>query len=565
VNIAFATRFAEEQRVEMDIAGGVKRAAARLRGEVGLITGRGVDLGTLPRVLADAYDDRPAVTPGEGPERTFREIEHEVARLAAAHDALGHRGTRVALAMANRIDVLLHVFALVRAGAVPLPVNPRLSREEFASVIAASEATVVLADGDVAARVGDEGRAPHGARWCWTGVGEPPAGAQGEAVEAWLAAHPDARLEPTGRVGAREVALLLATSGTTGKPKIAVLTSEGLLGVLGLLRVLPVGRTRGLRAGRDALLCALPLTHVMGLSTMLGALCAGVRAIHLERFDAAEVLARIERERPNVFVGVPTMYADLEAAGAATRDLSSVQLWVSAADVMPPERARRFQQYGALETVLGRRVGTAAFADVYGMVELSGPAALRLYPPSPRRAGPLPPISVVLPGFQVRVVDEAGRPLRWGATGELQIRGRGVLQRYEGAQGAGPNAEGWFATGDLARVWPGGIFTFVGRRRDRLKVGGFSVFPAEVETILRTHPGVADVALVGVPDERLGERPVALVVPKDQGFDTEAFLAWAAEHVAGYRRPREAKVVSALPRGAHGKIDRAAATRMAAG
>ncbi|MDX1619506.1 MAG: class I adenylate-forming enzyme family protein, partial [Nitriliruptorales bacterium] len=112
------------------------------------------------------------------------------------------------------------------------------------------------------------------------------------------------------------------------------------------------------------------------------------------------------------------------------------------------------------------------------------------------------------------------------------------------------------------RVWPGGMFAFAGRRHDRLKVGGFSVFPAEVETELRRAPNVREVALVGLPDERLGERPVALVVP-DEGFDPAQFLGWAEEHVAGYRRPRDVTVVDSIPRGNHGKVNRDRATALA--
>jgi len=230
---------------------------------------------------------------------------------------------------------------------------------------------------------------------------------------------------------------------------------------------------------------------------------------------------------------------------------------------MPPERARRFQRYGAAGVILGKPRGTALFADVYGMVELSGAAAVRVYPASPLRDVDLPAFAVTLPGFEVRVVDEEGKPLSWGATGALQIRGPAVLHGYEGASDAEPRPEGWFPTGDLAKVWPAGFFAFVGRGRDRLKVSGFSVFPAEVETILREHPDVAEVVLVGVPDDRTGDRPVALVIPKSEAFDAEAFVAWAAGKVAAYRRPRTALVMKSLPRGNHGKVDRAAATRLA--
>ena len=539
-----------------------------------LLAGVGVPLGALPRVLADAFGERPAV---DG--LTYGEIEERVARLA-----YGWRGVTgaVGVVCANRFDIVLNVLALARAGASPLPINHRLREEERAAALAAAGATAVVADAGVAVPRGLAAlEASPGRGRLDDAIGDPP--------------------------------LLLCTSGTTGLPKVVRLSSRSLLGAVGRLHALPVGRPRAaktlwsarldlaqwLRAGRDVMLAALPLTHVMGLGTMLAGLCAGIRIIHLERFDAANVLDRIELDGPNVFVGVPTMYADLEAAGAAERDLGSIELWVSAADAMPEGRARRFQQYGTLAVPRGRRVGTAVFADVYGMVELGGPAAVRIYPPAPR-GRELPSIGVLLPGFSARVVGADGRALRRGSAGELQLKGAGVFTGYErgdargngngeahgngsahgsvdarsgdasrsrdDARGSGnarsASGDGWFSTGDLARLGPGGTFAFVGRKADRLKIGGFSVFPAEVEAELRGHPRVAELAIVGVPDERLGERPVALVVPRD-GFDADEFLAWASDRVAPYRRPRAVLTVPALPVGNNGKLDRRTATTFA--
>ncbi|MBV9946110.1 MAG: acyl--CoA ligase [Myxococcales bacterium] len=550
---------------------------ARSWHEARLLRGRDVDLGTLPAVLAGAYGDRPAIVaetpaPGLPPRRlwSYRDLEDDTARLAAAHDALGHTsGARVALLLGNRVDLLLHVLALVRAGGVPVLLHPRLRPLEITEAVRASRASFGIADPQVLASPVAVDDASGALRWRSSGAsGEPIASApraiRPEAdLAAWLHAHPRARLGPTGRIGRHEAGLLLCTSGTTGRPKVAALTSEGLLRGFRPLVIAPIGRPHGLRAGRDALLCALPLTHVMGVVTLLGALCAGVKIIHHESFQAGEILAAIERERPNIFVGVPTMYADLEAEDADRRDLSSVQLWISAADVMPAARARRFQGRGAAVRTRGRTYGTALFADVYGMVELSGAAAVRVYPPCPWRGLRVPALACVLPGFEARTVDVSGRVRRWGASGELQMRGPAVLRGYQGAPGEERRPEEWFATGDFARLWPGGVFQFLGRRGDRLKVGGFSVFPAEVEAHLRAHPDVADLAVVGVPDARRGDELVALVVPRRVPFDPVAFLAWSAERVAGYRRPRTAIVVDALPRGRHGKIDRAAATRIA--
>lgn len=534
---------------------------------VALLSGRGIHLGALTQVLADRYEDRvaledPAPTPGlhAGGKRTFSEVEEHVGRLAAAHAGAG-RGIddRVLLLLDNRIDLVLHTLALARVGAVPVPVNARLKPAEVAAVADASGAKTAVADADARQRLADREEL-RGLDWTATGdEGED------DGFGAWLDAHPGTTFAPLPDADPTATALLLATSGTTGQPKAAALTSRGLLTSMGRLAAAPVGWRVGPRSGRDLMLAALPLTHIMGIATALSAMCAGIPLLHRSRFDADEVLDLIEDREPNIFTGVPTMYADLEAAGAGDRDLASIQMFVSAADVMPPDRARRFQTYGAAAKVRGKGRGTAAFADIYGMVELSGGGAIRLYPPSPLRRAQVPSVAITLPGMEVRAVDEDGEPVGYGKVGELEFRGAGVLQRYEGRDDVGPRADGWFPSGDFGRVWPGGFFAFAGRSRDRLKVGGFSVFPAEVEEALREHPDIRDVAVVGVPHERLGERPVALVVPETERADADAILAWCGDAVAGYRRPTEVVLVEDLPRGNHGKLDRKTATERALG
>lgn len=512
-----------------------------------------VHLGELTLLLADRYGDREAVedpgaTPGldHGPVRTFAQLEEATARLAAAHRAEGRTaGERVLVIVDNRIDIALHVFALARLGAVPVPVNHRLTATEVAAVADASDATAAVVDAGLEDVAGAD-----------LSVSTTPE--LGEAVRR----DPDQRVEPRTDLDPRAVAVLLTTSGTTGLPKAAALTSHGLLSSIGAASLAPVGRRHGPRSGRDRVLASLPLTHVMGLAALLATLCAGVPLVRRDRFRAEESLDLIEDRQINLFVGVPTMYADLERAGAAERDLSSIQVWVSSADVLPPDRARRFQGFGAAARLRDRTLGCAVFVDIYGMVELSGGAAIRLYPPSLTNRPWVPSFGLRLPGMQVRAVDADGAPVRPGRVGELQFRGGGVLHGYEGREDVGPGEGGWFSTGDHGRVWPGGVFQFAGRAKDRMKVGGFSVFPAEVEHELRAAPGLSDVALVGVPDDRLGERPVAVVVP-GADFDEASFLAWTKEHVAGYRRPTEVVLVDELPRGNHGKIDRASATEVA--
>ncbi len=513
-------------------------------------------LGTFTADLAARHGTRPAVrdpqpTPGLHPGglRTYGDLERHVGLLAAVHAELGRReGDRVVVAIGNRIDTLLHASALARLGCVPALVNPRLTAEEAQHVAEAAGAVAGVGDDEVLERL-------QLAEVVATSSTEE----LGRRVVEGLDAGTLVRRSPEPRA-ADDVALLLATSGTTGFPKAAALTSSGLLGYSGLLARLPVGHTRGVRAGRDRLLAPLPLAHVMGFAVMLNGLLAGIEVLHVPRFDPHEVLDVIERDRPNMVVMVPTMYADLEAAGADERDLTSIQVFCSAADAMPDARARRFQRRGALATVAGVRVAPALFVDGYGMVELSGLAAVRVFPAS---WVPLPAPALVSPSLEVRTVDEDGTPTRPGEIGELEFRGGGVLRGYEGRPDAGPDADGWFATGDRARLWPGRVLQFAGREKDRLKVGGFSVFPAEVEQELNDAvPGFAEVAVVGLPDDRLGDRPVALVVAGPD-FDPSAFLTAAGAAVAGYRRPRGVVLVDEIPRGNNRKVDREAATRLA--
>jgi long-chain acyl-CoA synthetase len=489
---------------------------------------------------------------------TGRQLADTVARLGAAFARGGIRPGQTALvATDNRVDLLLHVLALARVGAIPAPASHHLKPTELAHVAAATGADAVVADSVTMGNLGES--LPTGAPRLVADGG--PGGF--DVLGALRAGLPPAAAAPPRP--ATDVALLLCTSGTTGRPKAAALTSRGLLGAYGWLSLAPVGwQGRGPRAGRDTLLTGLPLAHVMGLGTAIAALHAGIRWLHLPRFDAHTALDLIEKERVNAFLGVPTMYADLEAAGIDARDVRSVQLWMSAADKMPSDRARRFQARSGIVRLRGRTLGVAAFLDIYGMVELSGPAAVRVLPPAPSVSlSPTLPYRL-LPGLQVRAVDADGRVLGWGRTGTLQLRGPGVLRGYRAIEGAGPDARGWFSTGDQGRTWPGGLFAFSGRGRDRLKVSGFSVFPAEVEEALRGCRGVADLCIVGVPDPRTGERVTAVVVA-DEDFDEQRFLEDARARVQGYRRPRAVVTVAAIPRGKHDKVDREAATRLAQG
>jgi acyl-CoA synthetase (AMP-forming)/AMP-acid ligase II len=256
-----------------------------------------------------------------------------------------------------------------------------------------------------------------------------------------------------------------------------------------------------------------------------------------------------------MFVGVPAMYRAMLEGGAEERDLTSVKIWASSADVMPRDLAKRFQK-------MGRVAGPvhAMFFEAYGMVELAGAAMAKVVPPGPVQ---MPKGFAGMPVFpyRVKVVDTRGGELPRGAVGELCVKGPGVLEGYHKDPGATGKVlrGGWLRTGDLARIGPFGTVFFEGRQKDVIKVGGYSVFPVEVEEEIRRHPKVADAAVLGIADEAKGNVVGAAIVPKKGAKLTEAELEkWARKELAAYRRPKRWMVVKEFPRGSTRKVNKKA-------
>ena len=314
----------------------------------------------------------------------------------------------------------------------------------------------------------------------------------------------------------------------------------------------------GLR--RDEAVVALPVAHIMGFASLLGLAAAGVPAFVLPSFRAETVLDAIEERRATVFIGVPAMYRMLLEAGAADRDLSSVRLWASGADVMPPDLARRFKGFGATATVLGR--------PVWARPPSSRATAWWSWPAAPPSASHLPastcpssaPSGCRCPATTSRWwTTKAGRSAR--RRRRAAGRGPGVLAGYHGDEAATPVAiteDGYLRTGDLARRGLFGTVGFAGRSKDVVKVGGYSVFAVEVERALEEHPDVLEAAVVGLPDKRLGEVPAAAVrVRPGASRHPGPLLAWAREEMASYKVPRQLVIVDELPRTGTTKVQKA--------
>jgi malonyl-CoA/methylmalonyl-CoA synthetase len=422
--------------------------------------------------------------------------------LAGAGVAPGDRVLWSATASLASVGALLGVF---RAGAVLVPVNPSATPAEVAHLVADVRPVAAVLDD------------PARTEW--------PDGVVVRSVRELLARAGGVGAVDLPALRAAHDALIVYTSGTTGAPKGAVHTHGSLAAGVRALHT-----AWGWRED-DRLVLALPLFHVHGLCAgLFGTLAAGASAVLFPRFDETAVLGAAAAS--TLFFGVPTMYHRLAASGRAA-ELAALRLCVSGSAPLPAELWARLAGEGV--EVLER----------YGMSETLLTLSNPLH--GERRPGS---VGVPLPGVEVAVdePDEHG-------VGELLVRGPSLFRGYWGRPGSATDADGWFATGDLASVAADGYVTIRGRRTELIITGGHNVYPAEVEAVLSRHPGVMEVAVVGVASAEWGETVVAYVVG---GADLAELAALAEAELAPYKRPREVRMVDALPRNAMGKVVRGA-------
>jgi malonyl-CoA/methylmalonyl-CoA synthetase len=426
------------------------------------------------------------------------------ARVAAALAARGvGAGDRVLWCARSNLESVAALLGVLRAGAVLVTLSPSAAGTEVAHVVADAGPALAVTDRPDRARA-------FGSDVAVLGVHELAAAAERTGAG------------PTGTRQPEDDALIVYTSGTTGKPKGAVHTHSSLLaGVTSLLAAWAW-------TPEDRLVLCLPLFHVHGLCAgLFGTLAAGASATVFDRFDEAAVLGAAPAS--TMFFGVPTMYHRL-AASRGARELASLRLCVSGSAPLAPDLWRRLAADGV--TVLER----------YGMTEtlltLSNPVE------GERRPGS---VGVPLPGVEaaVDVPDDVG-------VGELMVRAPSLCRGYW-ARNEAFAPGGWFATGDLVSMADDGYVTVRGRRTDLIITGGHNVYPAEVEAVLLRHPEVSEVAVVGLPSAEWGETVVAFVVGDP---DPGSLDQLAAAELAPYKRPREVRLVDALPRNALGKVVR---------
>ena len=436
-------------------------------------------------------------------------------------------GDRVGLMLPNVLAFPLLFYGTLAAGASVVPMNPLLKSREVAHYLGDSGAAVIFA-WDPFADEAAKGAADTGAQVIR--VAEPDARtllADHQPLADWAERSDD------------DDAVILYTSGTTGVPKGAELTHANLY------KNAEVTTTTLLTAGQgDVIMGCLPLFHVFGLTCGMNAsVMSGSTLTLLPRFDAAAALEMIAREKVTIFEGVPTMYsALLHSPARATADVSSLRLCVSGGAALPVEVLRQFEEAFGCPILEG-----------YGLSETS-PVASFNHPDRERKAGS---IGTPIAGVEMRAVDDSGNDVPQGEVGEIAIRGHNVMKGYWGKPEATAQTipDGWFRTGDLARVDEDGYFFIVNRKKEMIIRGGYNVYPREIEEALHEHPAVAEVAVIGIPHDSLGEEVGAAVALKPGATATpDELKEFAKQRVAAYKYPRHVWLVDALPKGPTGKI-----------
>jgi long-chain acyl-CoA synthetase len=487
----------------------------------------GLNLASLLTESAARAPDSPAIRLG-GAELSYGELDDRSARLASLLREKGvEPGDRVGVMLPNVPEFPIAYYGVLRAGGIVVPMNVLLKRREIAFYLEDSGAKPLLA---------------------WHGFAEEArdgaADADAEPIEvepADFAATLD-KLEATpGLVDTAEddTAVILYTSGTTGKPKGAELTHHNLF------RNADVSsRTTCEIASGDVVLGALPLFHSFGQTVGMNAsLKVGACLTLVPKFDPAEALATMQRDGVTHFYGVPTMFgALLHHPERESFDTSSLRNCITGGASMPVEVLHGFEQAFDAKVLEG-----------YGLSETS-PVACSNHPDMERKAGS---IGTPLEGVEMQVVDEDDNPVAQGEVGEIVIRGHNIMKGYWQRPDATADAMrgGWFHSGDMARTDEDGYFYIVDRKKDLIIRGGYNVYPREVEEVLYEHPKIREAAVVGVPHDEWGEEiGAAVVLHEGEKLPAEEIGAYVKERIAAYKYPRVVWFLDDLPKGPTGKI-----------
>jgi long-chain acyl-CoA synthetase len=496
------------------------------------------NLATILTETATATPDAPVHVAG-GAATTYRELDEQSGRFAAGLRESGlSPGQVVAVQLPNVPQFLTMYFGALKAGMIMLPLNPLLKAPEIEFHLADSGASILI---------GLDGIHAEAAKACAQldvplylvstdgAVLPDQASPASELISSASLSVPGGDVRPGD---ADDTAVLIYTSGTTGKPKGAELTHFQLY-----MNCTIAGQLFGARSD-DVTLAVLPFFHVFGLSSVINVSVryGGCLSI-LPRFDIDAVLDAIARDRCTVIAGVPTMLHALALQDITGRDLAALRVAVSGGASLPEDVMSSFEAKFGIAVLEG-----------YGLSETGSTSSFNR--PDDRRA-----LSIGKPiwGVQMRIGDTRDSPLPPGRdnVGEILIRGHNVMKGYLRQPDATAAAlrDGWLHTGDVGYRDEDGFFFIVDRIKDLVIRGGYNVYPREVEEVLYAHPDIREAAVLGRPDERLGEEVVAVVVRHAHStVGADEVIAYCRERLAAYKYPREVRFIAELPKGPTGKI-----------
>lgn len=512
------------------------------------------DLADLVLHASEEAPSRLAVVESGGRGRTWLQLEQDVASFATGLSSLGIlAGARVMIVVGNRLEFVTSYLGVLRAQVVAVPVNPRSTADELARMIADSGTRLIVADPDALAAVraacAQVTAALDGGE---TGIDDDLVGrahrprivvvdtapAEGEVAYADVLATEAREIPPLP--DPEKLAALLYTSGTSGRPRAAMLTHRALLA-----NIDQVGEVEPqMIHGDDVVLGVLPLFHVYGLNAVLGSVLRfRAKLLLVEHWDPVAVLDLIEDEAVSVLPIAPAVFAHWRGVEDLPDRLGPVRLVLSGSAPLPSEVIEEFTALTAIPVHQG-----------YGLTEASPVVTSTLCSKVLQNGS----VGAALPGIEIRLVDETYHVIESEDPGEIQIRGANLFSGYWPDGSGGPTAEGWWSTGDVGFLDATGDLFLVDRVKELVIVSGFNVYPSEVEDVIREVPGVSDAAVIGVADDVTGEAVVAYVVAQADSGDglAEAVREHAAGRLARFKQPSRVEVVAELPLTVTGKVQK---------
>ncbi|MGN1401447.1 MAG: fatty acid--CoA ligase family protein [Bacillus sp. (in: firmicutes)] len=478
-------------------------------------------------------------------QKTYAELDAAVTMFASGLSKLGiGKGDHVALITGNSPHFLIGFYGALRVGATVIPINPIYTPDEIG---------YILVNGDVKAVITLDlllplvealhTSLPSVGHYIICGTGQVEKKLDRETLSVAPKLVPFEQIIGMGQepfegpvLNGDDVAVILYTSGTTGKPKGAMLTHTNIF-----RNAKDVGDYLDINSS-DRVITVLPMFHVFCLTVSMNApLLAGGTIIIIPRFSPAEVFRAVKAYEATIFAGVPTMYNFLLQHGGETADFESVRLCISGGASMPVALLESFEQKFNVQ-----------ISEGYGLSEAS-PVTCFNPLDRPRKAGS---IGTSIINVENKIVNEIGEEVEAGEVGELIVRGPNVMKGYYKLpeESAAAIKDGWLYTGDLAKMDEEGYFYIVDRKKDMIIVGGYNVYPREVEEVLFAHPDVVEAAVVGVPDPEQGEAVQAFIVLGDQAVTEEEIRAYCKEHLARYKNPKFIEFMEELPKNTTGKI-----------